>query len=453
MAHAPNTGSSAAVFTEGYIGGEVFLQKREIYKALFNRYREPEGLADVLINLGYKDVADNSTFHHFELDYLINLVVVESMAAGSGAGVAAVITIEEDSHQESGTLSPFTVGTLVIMGGMRGRISVTNKTVDDAHVYTVVPVDNTEDWSVDASPIPAIGVPMTTYGNAHADGTLQPDSHSRKPLRFTNDTQIIKEQYEVHGSVSTSKSEVTIQGKPYYYIQGIQDSFDRQMLSIENTLIFGKRSVGLTDTTAPDGTGNVLTTQGLEEYVEADGNTQDYGTFDYADNEVMVRTWDRERSDKQMCALMGTNLHLDHENSLHTRTQNTAIDFSMFARNTSDPKGKSANFGFANYKISGYTIHAKKWDSLNYFPVSGQAGSGYPEMGFVFPMAWFKTAKDNKNMHTISIMYKQNDRGSRYMKDWTRDITITNKDAFEYNHMSELGLRLARVNSYIKLFT
>lgn len=441
--------STGTVYTDGYIGSETFLLKRDIYKKIFDRYREAEGLADLLLNLGYKSVTDNTTYHWWEHDYLINSVTIASTTGGVGAGVAVVITIDTASHQESGTLSPFIEGFLVMIGDMRGRIMSVDKSTPNAHTYTILPIDNTENWAVDASPTPAATVPVTTYGNAWADGTLQPDSISRKPIKFQNNTQIIKEKYEAHGSEAANKSEVYVKGKPYYYWQGIVDSFNRQMINVENTMIFGQQSVALTDTTAPDGPGAIRATEGLEKSVDNRGNIQTYVTFDYAESEKMVRTLDVERAYKQYAGLLGTDLHLAHEAAMHSRNLDTAINYSMFGKG--DYKQSAVDFTFKSYTTGGYTFHMKKWDSLNYLPVSGFSGSPYPERGFMIPFDYVRDAKDDKNMHTISIMYKMNDKGSRWMEDYVRTKEITGKDSVEYNHQCDMGLRLAKVNAYIKL--
>ena len=71
------TGSN---YTAQYIGAEQFINKRDIYNKIFDRYRE-EGLADLLINLGKKRKTDNTTFHHHEHDFLINEAIVDSVVA------------------------------------------------------------------------------------------------------------------------------------------------------------------------------------------------------------------------------------------------------------------------------------------------------------------------------------------------------------------------------------
>ena len=142
------------VYSDGYIGAETLLLKRDIYKGIFDRYRENEGLTDFLLNFGYKQKTANTTYNWWEHDYLIQSVTVEAAPAFTttvgrtgASNDIAVVTIQSTSHQETGTRSPFIVGQLVMIGGVRGRISAVDKSVDDAHVYTIVTVSATDTWT------------------------------------------------------------------------------------------------------------------------------------------------------------------------------------------------------------------------------------------------------------------------------------------------------------------
>jgi hypothetical protein len=77
---------------------------------------------------------------------------------------------------------------------MRGYIESVDKSTPNAHTYTIRPFVPTQDWAVDANPVPAAGVDIVRYGNAHHDGSDQPFSEIRKPVQFLNYTQILKYQ-------------------------------------------------------------------------------------------------------------------------------------------------------------------------------------------------------------------------------------------------------------------
>ena len=448
--------STGTTYTSTYIDGDVLINKRDIYKEIFNRYREDEGIADMLLNLGKKRVTDNTVFNHFEHDFLINEAIIDSVVgtAPTAAGEPLEILITADSHQESGATSPLIKGDLVQILGIRGLVAAVDKASVGAHEFTIKPVDSADDFTPLLGSMPT--APVNWYGNAFADGTFHPESKARKPISFDNVTQIFKTKYETHGSVAANKSEVSIKGKPFYYLQGVNDALDRQMLAVNYSLTLGKRSVGLQDTTAPDGTGDVNTTEGLEESIRTRGINQIYGTWAYADFETMTSALDGQRAGGEYSAMLGTDLHVDHENELHARNVNTGIDYTMFNKKTVGGKsmkgteGRAVSFGFDSYRMGGRTMHTKKWDALNYRPITGFANSPYLGMGFWMPMNVVKDAKSGKDLYSVLLRYKQNDMGSRFMKEFKRGQDITGKDAIEFNHQSEVGLQLAMVNQFVR---
>jgi hypothetical protein len=237
----------------------------------------------------------------------------------------------------------------------------------------------------------------------------------------------------------------------YYFQKGIKDVADRLSIDTEYTLLLGEQSNSLVAPDQPAGAGPIRTTEGLQRSVENRGIIQTYVTWDYAQSEQMIRSLDRERAMNEYCGYLGTELYLDHETAMHTRTQNTAIDFSMFTRLVGgDGAKKALSFGVKSYNLGDRTFHMKKWQSLNYQPVTGYANSKYPERGFFIPFAITKGNKEGHLMNTVSLMYKMDDhQGSRFMEEWTRDKKITNFDQFEWNFQCEWGLRLALVNSYL----
>ncbi len=438
------TTTTNTVYTDGYIGTETFLLDREIHNKIFDRYRENEGLTDFLLNTGRVQTSANTTFHHWEHDYLINSAIVESSVLSNGTGTndVATVTIEEVSHQETGTKSPFIVGDLVLIAGLRGRVMAVNKSVDDAHVYTINTLDAAT-W---------VGVVITArinkYGNAHADGTQGPASVSRKPIKQEGFTQIFKNMYEAHGSESANKSEVWVKGRPYFYLQGIVDASNIHMLDIENSMFFGLGGKTLVDATAPDEAGKIFTTEGLDRSVAARGiNTTLGGAIAYSDLEDIVKALSIERAEKQYMGCFSTNLYLDFDSALHTRNTDTTINYAMFGKG--DNKQSAIDFDYKSYSLGGYNMHMKQSDTLNYEPVVG--GTSFNDTGYFIPMYTFRDAKDKLGMPTITLMTKKSDKSSRWMNEYTRGQKETGKDATEYHLQCEGGIRFAKVNAYVKI--
>jgi hypothetical protein len=449
-------------FNRQFIGAEVLLNRRDIYKAIHNRYREGEGLADLLIGLGKKKKTVQTTYNWFEHDYLIN--TISGSVSAKAADQLTVEVTPDDGAGGAGSFSPGLVGDIVMVNTpgnnerVRCRIQAIVKGV--THDYTLERVNDAIDLtSVFTAPTP-FDVDVYWFSNAFGDGTFQPESSMRKPLKFNGQTQIIKTQFEAFGSEAANAVEVEINGKPWYYRQGVEDALNKHMMAVEMALILGTKSDGLVDADGND----VTTTQGLESVVDERGNTLQYTSLTYGDFEDMVKRLDKERAPEVYMGLLGTDLMLDFESLMHSRgvgikgvgadgvvgansiAGGTGVDYS-----TVGGKGRAYDFGLDSYRLGGRTFHIKKWDAINYAPITGYDSSVYPKMGFFMPMVTFKDAKSGEMLDSICLRYKENDLENRFMTEWTRDRKQTNKDAFEWNHQCEVGLQVALANQHIKL--
>lgn len=429
--------------TNAYLAPNTFIHKREIAKKVFPRYRE-DTLFDFLFYTDRKVKSDNTRFNWFEWDYLYGYAIVETNVAGGGVGAATTITIEEVSHQDSGTKSAGKKWDSVLVNGIHGWVSATNKTVDDAHTYTIEPVDALSDFGANDA---LIGDVLVFYSNAKSDGSGQPTSQVRKPTLYYNYTQIFATQYEAYGSESTNKVEFEINGKPYYYLQGVEDAALKHKMDIQFAFLIN--TIG--DTIVDTGNGNepVYHTRGMENYIDNFGNTQTYTTFDFADLTDIEKTLSTERAPMEMMWINGVNLDIDVDALVKGKMDNSGMRYEAFGKGNAAKR--AVDFGFDSFRFSKRTYHKKAVDYLNYLPVTGFAGSPYPDMGFVIPLDRIKNPKGGDDIDTISLRYKENDRMNRFVKHWTRDVTITNNDRIEFNHLSEMGLQMAAVNQCVKV--
>jgi len=435
--------SVEGVLTNGYLAPNTFIHKRDIMKKVFPRYRE-DTLFDFLFYTDRKEVTDNTRFNWFEWDYLYGYGTVDSNTASGGAGNAVDITLTAGSHQESGTKSAGKKWDSVIVNGIRGWVTAVDKGTDDAHVYTVAPVRSTDDFGgLDA----LAGDIITFYSNAKSDGSGQPESMVRKPTLYYNYTQIFATQYEAYGSESTNKIEFEIKGKPYYYLQGVEDAALKHKMDIQFAFLLNVLGDELVD--AENGDEPVYHTRGMEDYIDNFGNTETYTTFDFTDLTNIEKTLSRERAPMEMMMINGINLDIDIDAVVKGKLDNNGMNYSAFG--SGNAQQRAVDFGFDSFRFSRRTYHKKSVDYLNYLPVTGFSGSPYPDMGFVIPLDRIKKPKGEGEMDTIALKYKQNDRMNRFIKHWTRDVTITNKDAIEFNHLSEVGLQMACVNQAIKI--
>lgn len=427
----------------GYLAPNTFLNKREIAKKIFPRYRE-NTLFDFLFYTERKVMSDNTLFNWHEWDYLYGFATVLSNVAGGGAGAPTTITISTASHQESGTKSSGKKWDSVLVNGIHGWVSAIDKDTPNAHTYTVEPVDPLADFG--ATDALAADI-LVFYSNAKSDGSGQPTSQVRKPTRYYNYTQIFATQFEAYGSASANKAEVEIGGKPYFYLQGVEDAALKHKMDI--SFAFLLNTIGDTIVDAANGDEPVYHTRGMESYIDNFGNTQTYTTFDFADLTDIEKTLSAERAPDQMMWINGVNLDIDIDAVVKGKMDNSGINYSAFGKGNAQQR--AVDFGFGSFRHSRRTYHKQAVDYLNYAPVTGFAGSPYPDMGFICPLDRVRNPKTNEEMDTIAMRFKANDKHNRFIKHWTRDIEITNNDKLEFNHLSETGLQMAAVNQCIKV--
>lgn len=432
--------------TGGYLAPNTFLNKRDIRKKIFKRYNE-KNLFDFLFFTDRKKVTNTDVFRWAEFGYLYSTAKITS-ATGGGAGTAAVITVTRPNTEPDYTLAQGKKGDLVMINGVRGYIESVSKTngASGTYVYTVKPQLSTGDFVPSGGVIGDIADDlMIFYSNAHSDGSDQPESMTRLPDWFSNQVQIFKTRFIADGSVSANKAEVEVGGKPYFYLQGVEDAANKHNLDQEFAWLLGEMSDNLTDPV----TGKpVLTTRGIEKFVEDFGNSLPYTTVDFAKLKELEKLLSKEHAASTMMMLNGVNFNLDLMDLVKGKLDNSGIDYASFGKGMS--KDRMVDFGFDGFRYNRQYI-MKECEALNYGPVTGTTGSPYPDMSFVIPLDRIKSPSGEVN-DTICLRYKENDRQNRFVKHWTRDQTVTNIDQFEFNHQSENGLMMVGLNQFVKLY-
>lgn len=446
--------SSESILNAGYIAPNTFMSKRETRRVIFDRYRE-DTMFDFLIHSNRTKKSAQTEFGWFEHDYLYTKATI-SGATGGGAGAEVQITVtrpaDDGDHQK---LAPGKKWDLVMIDGKRGWVQAIDKSnaSSGTFVFTVKPVTSTGNFVPSGGLIGDLaGSTIVFFSNAKADGTTQPDSMIRKPNRFYNYTQIFATQFKVNGSASANEVEVEVDGKPYYYLQGIEDAANKHNLDMEYAYLLGEMSEGLTDD--ENGGEPVYLTRGLEKFVDDFGNLLPYTTtFDYDKMTVLEKTLARERAAKNIMLQNGINLNIDMQRTIKDLVANNGMNYAAFGNGNAN--ARHVDFGFDAFRFSNRTYFMKECEALNYEPVTGFSGSPYPDMGFAIPLDRVKNPKPegdgDEYQDTISLRFKQNDRTNRFVKHWTRDVTITNTDQLEFNHLSEGGLEMVGLNAYVKI--
>lgn len=439
-------------YTSAYISPETFLNARDIRREIFDKYNE-RNLLDMLWHSGYKMITDRTRFNWFEHDFLYSYFQIASSTGTPGAGNPVTITVKVITPAETEgpgswavaayTVSPGKKTDTVMVGDVRGWISATDKTTDGAHTYTISPVDVNDDIvtaTVDDDYV-------ALFSNAKADGTTQPESMVRKPILYYNTTQIFANNYTSYGSEAANKSEVVVKGKPYYYLQGVEDASLKHMLDMEFAFIMGKRSDSLVD--ASFNNEAVNTTGGLDWFIDTFGNNLTYtsGSFDYDDLETIEKSLSANRAARHVLQLNGIDVNIEIDDAVKGKLDaggSSAVDWSKFG--DGDGAKRAIDWGIDGFRFSNRNYYKKEMEFLNYKPITGNPtlSASWPGYSYTIPLGTIKNPRPmgayDEYFDTISIRYKANDRGARFIEHWVRDHKITNDDQIEFNYRSEAGL-------------
>lgn len=440
---------------EGYLATNTFIHKREIRKEVFPKYNE-KNLFDWAIHTNRTVLTDNTRFNWFENSYLYGYgEIASSSASAYTTGTKVTVVLKSASHQDSGTKSPGKKWDEIMLsstGNPRGWVESKNVDNDGAHSFVIKPVLGAS-VNITGGAVNALANKFIMFfSSAKADGTGMPSGQIRKPDLYYNYTQIIPTQFHTNGSESTNKIEYEVKGKPYFYLQGEEDAANKHNLDIQYAMFLGERYDGsLTDEEVDE---PVYTTAGMDGTFRDFANPQQYTTFAISTVKSIEKIQSRERAPLKMMWLNGVDLDLDVNDTLVDYMTNTGIDYSDFGQGSGAQN--MVDFGFNAFRYGSRTYYKKQEDFLNYLPVTGFTGSPFPTNGYIMPLdkiANPNTSDTNQPMlETVCVRYKANDRMNRYVKHWTRDVTITNIDKIEFNHMSEVGLQFALLNTCVRLY-
>jgi len=451
--------SVEGVLNAGYIASNTFINKRDIRKKIFPRYNE-HNLFDFLHLTDRTKETDNTLFNWHELGYLYGYGQVLSSTGGAAPGASVTITLTTGSHQEGGTKSAGKQWDLVLLNGIRGWVQTKTAVVptnNGAHQYIIKPIRATDTFG--ATPLLNNKV-VAFFSTAKADGTGQASSMVRKPDRFYNTTQIISTQFMAYGSESANKAEVEINGKPYFYLQGEEDAATKHNTDMNFAFVLGEGTDATTPLVDTDNASEVVnTTKGMEAFIRDFGNNVQWTTIDLAFMQGIEKILNRERAPVEMLMINGVNIDVLFDQFVNSEVGQSGIQYDKFGNGNA--AARAVDFGFNSFRFSKHVYHKQCADFMNYAPVTGNAITGqnspYPDMSLVGPLDKVANPKpvgamDDDYVDTLCVRYKRNDRQNRYIKHWTRDVTVTNQDRIEFNYLSDVGLMMARLNQWIRIY-
>lgn len=423
-----------------------FLLQREIRNTIFDKYEE-DTMFDWLIQTGRYEQSANTEYHWFEHEPLLRIATIESKGAQTGAGVALTVTLEEADHlfgatATTGTRSPFQPNDIVLVktatGDIAAQVTAVNKSAAGAHVLTLAPVDD----AVDLGTATAAADTIQFVTSGHGDGTGQPESMFRVPVKYDNKMQIFKQKFAVTGGDMANKSEVVIKGQPYYYHQGVIDADRYMRLKIDYQILLGPKG---SKPDATDATATAFYTESIDAAIEARGNKYTAGQdgitlAELADMTEIMRQEDNPVENIIACSQAFSN---GTDDEIRTLLDQGAIVYNSWGNGNSGLN--AVDFGFKSFRYGDFVFHKR---ALKAFDYKGATAGAYNDWGLMFPADSLASGTTSK----MSLKTKSSDRNSRIMRYHVKDrFEIDGVDRFEYDMLTELGTQIACVNQYWKI--
>ena len=446
------------------------LRQRDVSEKLVKRYGD-QGITGLLELMGSKAPSNNNTFEHFEESFRHNSVVVNFSATNPGAA-AVTLTLQAGSFKDEfiGGEDYSAVRTGDILRDKDGDmwyVTDANTGVGEGDTDTAIAYHITGTLN-SAKTGTGDDYELAIVGNAHPEGSVQPDGLSPLVHEYSNKCMILKESFEVTGSEATNIVYVKVDnekmGSGYvWYLKGESDTYKRFLDYSEIMMMMGEDITNTvleaTTTTFKSGSNaasnsTLRGTQGLLPWIETDGQSMDLGSasITMADFDAIIKSLDKYRGAKEYAMYSGINLSLDIDDLLAAQGAYAAggANYGAFQNN----KNMALNLGFNSFTRGGYTFHKKTYDLFNHPRLLGASGFNYNGYGVCIPMDMQKDAKSGESIPSLRIRYKAANGYSRDMEHWlTGSAVLQNKtnttDVLQSHYRCERGFEGFAANRYM----
>lgn len=429
------------------------INKPEKRNILFRKYgKQGLGFFNVLDTLGYKTPVAQTTYQHFEEDWIHQAVHVNANVASPGAGNPISFVLKPTLDLDSANRYFVQVNDNVMFANQ-----VTGLVTGIVAVGATVTVTVQPNQAIDNIGALNANDTVIIYSDSWAEGTSQPPGHISKPIEYEFSTKIIKVTNEVTGSSQTDRAwvDITSDGQSLaggWWLKGWQIDTDYEMTArMDGALLFDRPNTNTTLTNL----GNRNTT-GLVPWVRSGGNVDTYnqGFYSIVDFDSQNEILDQNFAPSEMLSLLGIQLHLEWGNLFQNSFTAGAIVYANFS---DGKKAADLNMDFNSFSKGERVWHLKRMGIFNHPQFYGAPGYKMPGMGILTPMDSVKNAdpqNDSNNIPSIGMRYKALDGYSRQMEVWTTGgggkipVKTSQTDISQLNMRTEMGSEYIASNRF-----
>jgi hypothetical protein len=428
--------------------------KPQLMNTLFKKYDDEYLPFFLIVNtLGEVKPVAGGTFGHYEIGWIHRAFTVNSHAAGA-AGASVTLTVTNNSSNiTQSNMYPQVRDVVRFASGISA--TVTAVSTADPYTVTVVPVVSTE-----AIPAVSTGDTIIITGTNFVEGSTAATGRVNPALKYTFNTQIIKQAVDITGSAMTNETwyDKFSDGKSALPYPKLQLECEYRMLqNISYEMLF---SVA-TDSTQQAITGSTTMT-GIFPWAEAGGNKIAIApqTFTVSHFDQLNRVFDKRRASGEYLWAAGSEQYRDVENGLadlFTQNPNILAQTGFESRfkigdGTDYGTKYGVSFNFKAVQKTGRTFYFTTIPQMSGEQLGGAPGFTDANKAVIIPLGKGTDAKSGAKINRLAYRYKEYGGVSRMMKVTQHGIWApTANDEFDhakYNALHEGGNELTGVETW-----
>lgn len=395
-------------------------------------------------------VAEDTNIRWHEEGFIMASATIASFTGGASAGVFAVITLPASAHQNSGTRSPFKENHVIQVDQTPMFIQSKNTTTPNAHTITVVPVSS----SVTLNTVLAANKTIIIIGSGYAEGTGYSEGMINLPIKFEEQTGIVKTKATITGTAASNRSKVPLaySGQDYYLYEIDYKCFLQHKAELCLAMLIGPGGSVLDATGA-----TVRLIDGAITQVQARGNNYVYnGGIQYNDLQNLTRILLKQRASGEHLMNVGHEADLMIEQFTTDSMRNGARIYLDNTNSTMKNGNKMVDYGCDGFKLSNFTFVKKRMSEFNN-PISTYApGQAYPYYVWTTPIANVKDPVTGQAGFSVQIGYKamQGPRGLTADRKFEAmgiggDGFTSEIDERNFRYLTEAGMAVALANQSV----
>jgi hypothetical protein len=432
----------SAVHSDALVSSYDF-HKPSVSNKLFRKFGDQgQSFFNIINTWGYVTPVDQTTYSHYEEEFIHENVHVRANVASPGAGNTITFTLGTQDLDAQNRFFIQIGDDVMFANGVTGNVTAINTATPSAPTVTVAPHEVADNIGALTA-----GDAVIIYSNNYAESTGQPNGHVSKKTKHNFSAKIIKYSVETTGTELTNGNWVDVMsdGKPIkgWFAKGQLDADYEMLLRMDGASLFDKP----TTNTALSNVGK-RTMTGLVPWIRSGGNIDTYspGFYELEDFDQINKTLDGQFGASENTIMSGIDLHTDFENLFVNQFTAGAI---VYGKEKANPL--ELNLEVQSLKKGGRGYHFKKMGIFSHPRLYGASGYKTPGMGILMPMDLKKDAKTGNDLPSVGIRYKEMNGYSRKMETWTTGggkNKVTQVDKDELNMRTERGTQFIANNRF-----